>query len=59
MSGFRVLGCLGLNDSEIGKTVQGKIACIGTVAQLDQLLLRHVVDQIVIVVNAGKTLLNE
>lgn len=46
-SGFRVLGCLGLNDSEIGKTVQGDVTYIGTVAQIDQLLLRHVVDQII------------
>ena len=46
-SGYRILGCLGLTNSEIGKSVQGDITYIGTVGQMDQLLLQHVVDQII------------
>ena len=46
-SGYRILGCLGLSDSEIGETVKDGICYIGTVEQLERILIDHVVDQII------------
>jgi len=46
-SGYRVLGCLGLSEDEIGRTVKGDIAYVGTIGQLDKILIDHVVDQII------------
>ena len=46
-SGFRILGCLGLSSSGVGKIVDNDTYCIGTVAQLEKFLIEHVVDQII------------
>ena len=46
-SGYRILGCLGLFDSEIGETVKSGISYIGTVEQLETILIEQVVDQII------------
>ncbi len=46
-SGYRILGCLGLSESEIGETVKSGICYIGTVEQLERILIDHVVDQII------------
>ena len=52
-SGFWILGCLGLLESEIGKTVINKTTYIGTIDQLENILLKHVVDQIIFVLPLG------
>jgi exopolysaccharide biosynthesis polyprenyl glycosylphosphotransferase len=46
-SGYRILGCIGLFESEIGKTVSGGISYIGTIEQIEHMLIEHVVDQII------------
>ena len=46
-SGYRILGCLGLFESEIGEPVRDGISYIGTVEQLERILVDHVIDQII------------
>ena len=46
-SGYRILGCLGLSESEIGEAVKSGTCYIGTVEQLERILIDHVVDQII------------
>lgn len=46
-SEYRILGCLGLLESEIGESVSDGISYIGTVEQLETILIDHVVDQII------------
>ena len=46
-SGYRILGCLGLHESEIGKTVLSETRYIGIIDQLGKILLSQVVDQII------------
>jgi exopolysaccharide biosynthesis polyprenyl glycosylphosphotransferase len=49
-AGFRVLGCIGSEDSELGKEVQEGIRVIGSLNQTERLLREHVVDEIVFAV---------
>ena len=46
-SGFRIFGCLGLSESEIGKLVIDDTYCVGTVMHLEEILIEHIVDQII------------
>jgi exopolysaccharide biosynthesis polyprenyl glycosylphosphotransferase len=46
-SGYRILGCVDLHKSEIGKTVKHGIKIIGTVDDYKDILLNHVVDEII------------
>ncbi len=46
-SGFRILGCLGLCETEIGKSVTSETCCIGTVTHLKKFLIEQVVDQVI------------
>lgn len=46
-SGYRVLGCLGLEQNDIGRTVKNGIGVIGTVDNLEKILMEEVVDEIV------------
>jgi exopolysaccharide biosynthesis polyprenyl glycosylphosphotransferase len=46
-AGFRIVGCLGLTQTEIGKHVIGQTYYIGVVTQLKNVLVEHVVDQII------------
>jgi len=49
-AGFRVLGCVGTEDSEVGKEVQKGIRVIGTLDHTERLLREHVVDELVFAV---------
>jgi len=46
-SGYRILGCLGILESEVGKTVKSETTFIGTIDKLENVLLERVVDQII------------
>jgi exopolysaccharide biosynthesis polyprenyl glycosylphosphotransferase len=49
-AGFRVLGCVGTEDSEVGKEVHKGIRVIGTLDQTERLLRENVVDELVFAV---------
>jgi len=44
---FRVLGCLEVSSEEVGKSVTDGIEVIGTLEELQAVLTRHVVDEII------------
>ena len=46
-AGYRILGCLGLYEFEIGKFVKNGTTYIGTIDQLEKILLNQVIDQII------------
>ncbi len=46
-SGYRILGCLGLEQDEIGRSVKNGVEVIGTVDHLEKILMEDVVDEIV------------
>jgi len=46
-SGYRILGCIGINEPEIGKTVISGTTYIGIIGQLEKILIDQVVDQII------------
>jgi len=46
-TGYRVLGCLDLDVSEIGRAVKNGIRVIGTVDQLQKILSEQVVDELI------------
>jgi exopolysaccharide biosynthesis polyprenyl glycosylphosphotransferase len=46
-AGYRILGCLGLLESEVGKTVISGTVFIGTIDELENIILEQVVDQII------------
>jgi len=52
-SGYRILGCLGLHESEIGKTVKSRTTYIGTIDQLEKILIEIAVDQIIFALPLG------
>ncbi len=47
VSGYKVLGCLDTDPREVGNVVKNGLRVIGTVDQLKQILLQHVVDELV------------
>ena len=46
-AGYNVIGCLGLEGDEIGKSVKNGIKYVGTVSQLKDILQKEVVDEII------------
>ena len=46
-SGYRILGCLGLEQNEIGRSVKNGVGVIGTVDHLEKILMEDVVDEVV------------
>jgi len=46
-AGYNVIGCLGLDGDEIGKSVKNGIKYIGTLSELKDILQREVVDEII------------
>ena len=46
-SGYRVLGCLGLEESEIGRKVKNGVKVISTVNSLKNILLKQAVDELI------------
>ena len=46
-AGYRVLGCLDLDVSEIGRAVKNGVRVIGTVDQLQKILSEQVVDELI------------
>ena len=46
-SGYRVLGCLGLEQNDIGRSVKNGVGVIGTVDHLEKILMEDVVDEVV------------
>jgi exopolysaccharide biosynthesis polyprenyl glycosylphosphotransferase len=47
VSGYRIIGCIGLYPYEVGKTVVDGIKYIGTFEQIKSVLLNQVVDEII------------
>lgn len=45
-AGFRILGCVGLDDSAVGKEVHEGIRVIGTLDQTEKILREQVVDEL-------------
>lgn len=48
INGYRVVGCLGLHSSELGLHVKNGVKVIGTVSQLESILVREVIDELVV-----------
>lgn len=46
-SGYSVLGCLGIDEAEIGKQVKNGIQVIGKIDHLEKILLDQVVDELI------------
>lgn len=46
-SGYKVIGCLDLDEKDIGKIVTDKISIIGTIDQLQSILTDNVVDEVI------------
>ncbi len=46
-SGYRVVGCLGLEEDEIGRNVKNGVKIISTVNNLKNILLKQVVDELI------------
>jgi len=46
-SGFRLMGCLEMDQSDIGKDVKNGIKVIGTINSLEQILREQVVDELI------------
>jgi len=46
-SGYRVVGCLGLEEDEIGRKVKNGVKIISTVNNLKNILLKQVVDELI------------
>ena len=46
-SGYRVIGCLEISDSDVGKQVEGGVNIIGTVDNIKEIMLGRVVDEVV------------
>lgn len=46
-SGFRVIGCLDIDPSDIGKSVSNGIKVFGTIDQLEEILRERVVDEVI------------
>ena len=46
-SGYRVLGCLGLEQNDIGRSVKNGVGVIGTMDHLEKILMEDVVDEVV------------
>ena len=45
-SGYRVIGCLEISDSDVGRHVEGGVKVIGTVDNIKEIMLRRVVDEV-------------
>jgi len=52
-AGFRILGCVGFDDSQVGKEVHEGIRVIGTLVDTERLLREHVVDELVFAAPLG------
>ena len=46
-SGYRIFGCLGLDQDEIGKPIKNGVKYIGTVDQLRSFLLQEAIDEVI------------
>jgi exopolysaccharide biosynthesis polyprenyl glycosylphosphotransferase len=46
-AGYSVIGCIGLEGDEVGKSIKNDIKYIGTVTQLKDILQKEVVDEII------------
>lgn len=46
-SGYRIIGCIGIDDNEIGEPIKNGISYIGSIQQLEFIIIRHVVDQVI------------
>ncbi|MBU2623756.1 MAG: sugar transferase [Proteobacteria bacterium] len=46
-SGYRVIGCLEISDSDVGRHVEGGVNIIGTVDNIKEIMLGRVVDEVV------------
>jgi exopolysaccharide biosynthesis polyprenyl glycosylphosphotransferase len=46
-SGYRILGCLGLDQDEIGKPIKSGVKYIGTVDRLKNILLQEAIDEVI------------
>ena len=53
-SGFRVLGCLEVNQGDIGKQVKNGIRVIGTINHLEKILEENVVDELIFAMPLNK-----
>jgi exopolysaccharide biosynthesis polyprenyl glycosylphosphotransferase len=46
-AGYRILGCLEIDEKKIGEQVKNGVKVIGTVASMEEILFREVVDELV------------
>lgn len=46
-SGYRVIGCIEISDSDVGRHVEGGVNIIGTVDNIKEIMLGRVVDEVV------------
>ncbi|MCJ7615408.1 MAG: sugar transferase [Desulfobacterales bacterium] len=46
-SGFRIIGCLETDESQVGKEIRNDIKVIGTVDQLEKIILEKTVDELI------------
>ena len=53
-SGFRVIGCLEIDEGEIGKEVRDGIQVIGTMDRLERMLQEQVVDELIFAISLEK-----
>jgi len=53
-AGYRVLGCLDLEQNEIGKKVKDNVQIIGTLGDLKKILLDNVVDELIFALPLNK-----
>ena len=53
-SGYRVLGCLEVDRTDVGKNVENGIQVIGTIDQLKEILQKQVVDELIFAIPLKK-----
>ncbi len=53
-SGYRVLGCLEVDEKDTGRTVKNDIRVIGTIDSLEEILLNEVVDELIFSMSLSK-----
>jgi exopolysaccharide biosynthesis polyprenyl glycosylphosphotransferase len=46
-AGYRILGCLDIDENKVGEKVQNGVEVIGTVESLEKILLEEVVDELI------------
>ena len=46
-SGYRIIGCIGIDECEIGEPIKSGVSYIGSIQQLEFIFIRHVVDQVI------------